>query len=109
MRGVEGHDIGRVPAGSNVGCAAPAPPWRSVEQRAAVETGTAGQHVRSVFSPAIFELTQFVGDADQDIGVRADAEPAAGIKEFTGRENAVAEACFGDRAEARDGAAGGKR
>ena len=58
---------------------------------------------------AIFELTQFVGHADQDIGVRADAEPAAGVEEFAGRKNAVAEARFGNRAEPCDGAASGKR
>ena len=85
---------------------------RSVEQRAAGrDAGTAGQHVAlPMLQPlAIFELTQFVGDADQHIGIRADAEPAAGVEEFAGRKNAVAEARFGDRAEAGDGAAPGKR
>ncbi len=62
---------------------------RSVEQRTAGRNaGTAGQHIAlPVLQPlAIFELTQFVGDADQDIGIRADAEPAAGVEEFAGRE-----------------------
>jgi hypothetical protein len=52
-----------------------------------------------VFQPlAVFELTQFVGDADQHVGIGADAEPAGCVKEFAGRENAVAEARFGNRA-----------
>src|SRR6266851_2320322 len=38
----------------------------------------------------------------------ADGEPSACIKEFAGRKDAVAEACFGDRAESGDGAASGK-
>src|SRR5437879_9959110 len=58
---------------------------------------------------AVFELRPFVGHADQDIGSRADADPAAGTEEFTGWENAVAEAGFGDRGEPCDGAAPGKR
>ena len=63
-----------------------------------------------MFQPlAIFELTQFVGDADQDVGIGADAEPAACVEEFAGRKNAVAEACFGHRAEPCDGAALRKR
>ena len=58
---------------------------------------------------AIFELTQFVGDADQYVGIRADAEPAARVKEFAGRKNAVAEARLGNRAEPGDRAAPGER
>src|SRR5262249_19203600 len=63
-----------------------------------------------MFQPlAIFELAQFVGDADQDMGMCADAEPAARFKELTSRKNAVAEARLGDRAEAGDGTTSRKR
>src|SRR6476619_6922629 len=63
-----------------------------------------------MFQPlAIFELTQFVGTADQYVGIRADAEPAARLNKFTGRENAVAETRLSHRAEPRDRAAPGKR
>ena len=115
MRGVEGDDIsaraclnsdGRLR--ERLGAAG----QRGVEQRAAGrDAGAAGQHIAlAMFEPlAIFELAQFVGDADQDIGIRADAEPAACVEEFAGRKNAVAKARFGDRAEACDGAAFGKR
>ncbi|MGY4349918.1 hypothetical protein ACVWXM_006411 [Bradyrhizobium sp. GM7.3] len=51
---------------------------------------------------AIFELTQLVGDADEHIGIRADPKGTAGTDEFASRENAVAKACLGDRAEAGD-------
>ena len=114
MRGVEGHDISArtwLEPDDRLRERLGAAGQRSVEQRAAGRNaGTAGQHIAlPVLQPlAIFELTQFVGYTDQDIGVGADAEPAAGVKEFTGRENAVAEARFGNRAEACDGAAPGK-
>ena len=115
MRGVEGDDVGACAClesddrlRERLGAAG----QRGVEQRAAGrDAGTAGQHIAlPMLQPlAIFELTQFVGDADQYIGIGADAEPAAGVEEFAGRENAVAEARFGDRAEPGDGAAVGKR
>ena len=117
MRGIEGHDI-RARAclepqiGPREGLGAAG--QRSVEQRAAGRNArTAGQHVAlPVLQPlAIFELTQLApwGHADQHVGVCADAEPAAGVKEVAGRENTVAEARLGNRAEACCCAAAGKR
>src|SRR6185503_2587919 len=53
----------------------------------------------------VFELTQFIGDADQHIGIRSDAEPAAGVKKLARRKNAVAEARFRNRTESGNRAA----
>ena len=88
MRGVEGDDIGAracLDSGDRLRERLGAAGQRGVEQRAAGrDAGTAGQHIAlAMFEPlAVFELAQFVGDADQDIGIRADAEPAAGVEEF---------------------------
>ena len=111
MRGVEGYDI-RACANlepddwlrQRLGAAGE----RAVEQCAAGRNaGTAGQHIAfAVLQPlTIFELTQFIGDAYQHIGIRADAEPAARVKEFARRKNAVAEARFRNRTEPGDRAA----
>src|SRR3954453_15734327 len=76
-----------------------------IEQRASRRAPRAGgEHVAlAVLEPlAIFELAQFVGDADQHIGIRADPKGTAGTDEFASRENAVAEACLSDGAKAGD-------
>ena len=97
MRGVEGHDVGPradLKSRGRLRQRSGAAGERSVEQRTAGRNArAAGQHVAlAVLQPlAILELTEFVGDANQDIGIRADAEPAARIKEFAGWKNAVAE------------------
>ena len=80
---------------------------RVIEQRTAGgRAGTPREHVAlAVFQPlAVFELPQFVGDPDQHVGIGPDAEPAARGEELTRREDAVAEACFGDGAEAGNSA-----
>ena len=56
----------------------------------------------------IFELAQLVGNADQHVGVRPHAEPAAVLDERGRGKGAVAEVGLGDRAKARDRAAAGK-
>ena len=80
---------------------------RRVEQRAAGRAAGRRQHVaRAMRQPLrIFELPQFVGDADQHVGIRADAEAAAMLDEQRRGEDAVAEIGFGDRAEPGDRAA----
>ncbi len=115
MRGVERHDVGAgtcLESDDRLRQRLAAAGQRAVEQCAAGrDAETARQHIALVvLQPlAIFELTQFVGDADQHVGIGADAEAATGVEEFAGRKNAVAEARFGNRAEAGDRAAAGKR
>src|SRR4051812_22102954 len=82
-----------------------------IEQGASRRAACAGgEHVAlAVLEPlAVFELAQLVGDADQHIGIRANAKGTAGTDEFASRENAVAKACLGDRAESRDRASLGE-
>jgi len=53
----------------------------------------------------IFELAQFVGQADQHIGIGADTEAAAMLPEQGRGKRAVTEIGLGDRAKAGNGAA----
>src|SRR5579871_4536663 len=100
MRGVEGHDVGArtwLYSDGRLRKRPGASGERPIEQGAAgrdarnARKNTAGQHVALAVlqTLTIFELTQFVCNADQDVGVRADAEPAAGLTKFAGRKNAV--------------------
>src|SRR5262249_50887489 len=88
MRGVDSDDVGARAGfqthdglGEGLAAALEGP----VEQRASGrDAGSVRQHVAlAVLEPlAIFELTQLIGNADQHIGIGADAEPATCIKEF---------------------------
>jgi hypothetical protein len=96
MRGVKGHDVGpraRRHAGGGLRQSPHPPDERGIEHGAASrEASPAGQHIALAVleALAIFELTQFVGDTDQDVGVSTDAEPAPGVTKLTGCKNAVA-------------------
>ena len=84
---------------------------RRVEQRAPGRFALDAHAVSRAIAEAlrVFELTQFAGDIDQHIRVRADPECAAAVEESAAIENAVAEIAFGDRAEAGGRAACGER
>ena len=82
-RGVERDEIGRRARGDAAGRGAErlrAAGERRIEQRAPGRAAGSRQHVaRAVRKPLrIFELPQLVGDADQHVGIGADAEAAAG-------------------------------
>ena len=80
MRGVERDDVGAragLESDDRLRQRLGAAGQRVVEQRAPGRAaGTAGEHIAlAMLQPlAIFELTQLVGDADQHVGIGADAE-----------------------------------
>ena len=65
--------------------------------------------LRDVRRLAVFQQPQFLGEADVDMAVGADPEPAASGQEVRGVEDAVAEIGLGLRAEPGDGADAGQR
>ncbi len=78
---------------------------RRVEQRPPDRAAiTPGEDVaRTVGEPlAVFELTQFCGRVDLDVGIGADAEASASREIARAVEYAVAERGFGERAEPSD-------
>ena len=118
MVGVERDDVGALRpcvAGRRRGCASACAPPASAASNSARPVEMPGPPASTLRCAmlqtlAVFELAQFVGDVDQDIGIRADAEAAAGVAGIhVRRKDAVAEAGFGDRAKPGDGAARGQR
>ena len=81
-----------------------------IKQSSASGTTCKGKHVACAMCQplGIFELAQFVRDADQDVGVRADTVATPMPDELRSREGTVSKIGFGDRAEPGDGATGGQ-
>ena len=88
MRGVERHDVGAralLQSDDRLRQRLGSAGERRVEQRAAGRFAEAArQHVALAMLQTlrIFKLPQFVGDADQHIGIRADAKTPTGCDEI---------------------------